>query len=291
MIIKIIIIIVLAVVLGILLKFTIEAINENDNPGAGQEMQKPGGEMNNGMNSSEISYSASKEISQDSTIEEGEYESEKTDENAILVTGYVNVSLENINVNKTGDSDGGDNTSFYGTNSAILAKSGASLNIENITVNTDATGANGVFSYGGSATTNNTSNDGTNTTAIINLENNTIINNDDDGNFLRVQKDSWGNSGSNGGIVTLGMTNQEVTGNIVIDSISILDMNMKSNSYYEGTINGNNEAKTIDLKLDETSKIKLTGDSYVTSLEDAASSYSNIDFNGYKLYVNGLAIN
>ena len=37
----------------------------------------------------------------------------------------------------------------------------------------------------------------------------------------------------------------------------------------------------------ESSKIKLTGDSYVTSLEDEDDSYSNIDFNGYTLYVNG----
>ena len=46
-----------------------------------------------------------------------------------------------------------------------------------------------------------------------------------------------------------------------------------------------------NLQLYESSKIKLTGDSYVTSLNDADSSYSNIDFNGYKLYVNGKAIN
>ena len=38
-------------------------------------------------------------------------------------------------------------------------------------------------------------------------------------------------------------------------------------------------------------KIKLTGDSYVTSLEDDDTTYSNIDFNEYKLYVNGVAIN
>ena len=73
---------------------------------------------------------------------------------------------------------------------------------------------------------------------------NTIVNNDTTGNFLRVQKDSWGNSGSNGGDVTLNLKNQ-----------------------------------------------KLTGDSYITSLINENSSNSNIDFNGYKLYVNGVAIN
>lgn len=344
---------------------------------------------------------------------------------------------------------GGDTSNFYGNNSAILAKSGANLTLKNITVTTNASGANGVFSYGGSATTNNSSSDGTtvnisdstitttgdnaggimttgggktvatnltintsgtssaairtdrgggtvtvnkgtytttgngsptiystaditvsdatlvakasegvviegansvtlnncdltdsntklngqsttykniflyqsmsgdasngtatftakdsnittnngdsfyitNTTATINLTNNTIINNDSNGNFLRAQKDSWGTSGSNGGNVTLVMNNQKATGNIVIDSISILDMTMDSDSYYEGTINGDNTAKSIALRLDSSSKIKLTGDSYVSSLEDSDSSYSNIDFNGYKLYVNGTAIN
>ena len=68
-------------------------------------------------------------------------------------------------------------------------------------------------------------------------------------------------------------------------------MTMKTNSYYEGTINGDNTAKSITLTLDKTSKIKLTGDSYITTLNNSDSSNSNIDFNGYTLYVNGKAIN
>ena len=68
-------------------------------------------------------------------------------------------------------------------------------------------------------------------------------------------------------------------------------MTMKANSYYEGTINKGNSAKSISLTLDKTSKIKLTGHSYITCLNNADSSNSNIDFNGYKLYVNGKAIN
>ena len=67
-------------------------------------------------------------------------------------------------------------------------------------------------------------------------------------------------------------------------------MTMKTSSYYEGIINGDNSAKSFSLRLDKTSKIKLTGNSYVTSLENADSTNSNIDFNGYKLYVNGTSI-
>lgn len=421
------------------------ALTLADSYGANKLISSNGSKTRNQNASSSVTYSGATEVTKD--ITSGNYTSTKADENALLVTKDATVS--NVTVTKTGDSDGGDNTSFYGTNSAILAKDGAKLTLKNATITTKANGANGVFSFGGSATTNNSSSDGTtvtisdskitttgnnaggimttgggitkatnleintsgtssaairsdrgggtvtvnkgtytttgkgspaiystaeisvkdatliakasegvviegansvsldnckltdtnnklngqsttykniflyqsmsgdadngnatftakdstittnkgdtlyvtNTTATINLENNKIVNNDSDGNFLRAQKDSWGSSGANGGKVTLNMTNQSAKGNIVIDSISTLNMTMKSNSYYEGTINGDKSAKSLVLKLDKTSKIKLTGDSYVTSLEDADSSYSNIDFNGYKLYVNGKSVN
>ena len=417
----------------------------NQTTSSNENMQGPGG-MN--QSNSSIEYSSQKEITTVETITSGTYTSSTKDENAMLVNG-TEANISGITVTKTGDSDGGDSTSFYGTNSAILAKSGANVTLKNITVTTDATGANGVFCYGGSATTNNSSSDGTtvtisdskitttkdnsggimttgggtmnasnleintagtssaairtdrgggtvtvdggtytttgqgsptiystaditvsnatltatasegiviegknsvtidnvnltdtnnklngqsttykniflyqsmsgdaadgiaeftaknstittnkgdsfyitNTTATINLTNNTIVNNDTTGNFLRAKTDSWGKSGSNGGNVTLNMTNQKATGNIVVDSVSTLVMNMKSNSYYEGAINTDNSAKSITLTLDSTSTIKLTADTYVTSLENADTTNSNIDFNGYKLYVNGTAIN
>ena len=239
------------------------------------------------------SYTAVKGLTEDTTLKSGSYSSKSADENVVLATGDIKAALSGLTITKTGDSDGSDNSNFYGTNSGIIAKDGASLTLKNLKVTTKASGANGVFSYGGSATTDNEGDTlyVTNTTASINLKNNTITNNDSEGNFLRAQADSWGSSGSNGGNVTLTMTKQKASGNIVIDSISTLDMTMKSGSFYTGTINGDNSAKSIKLTLDKKSRIKLTGDSYVTSLDDADTDYSNIDFNGYTLYVNGTAIN
>jgi len=404
-----------------------------------------GGSSMNG--NSTASYSSAKSITTDESITSGEFTSSTKDENAISASGKIAASLSNISVTKTGDSDGGDNTSFYGTNAAIIAKDGATLTIKNANITTNATGSNGVFSYGGSATTNNSSSDGTtvnisdstittmkdgsggimttgggtmnaenltvitagtssaairsdrgggtvsvskgsfkttgkgspaiystaditvkdatlvstasegvviegknsvslenvvltdtnnelngqsttykniflyqsmsgdaasgeakftakgstittnkgdsfyvtNTTATINLESNTIINNDTTGNFLRIQKDSWGNSGSNGGTVTMNLTNQSVTGNIVVDSISKLTLNLKASSL-KGAINSANTGK-VYLTLDSSSMLTLTGDTYVTSFNNADSTNGNIIFNGYKLYVDGVAIN
>lgn len=67
---------------------------------------------------------------------------------------------------------------------------------------------------------------------------------------------------------------------VCIASGFTINIAKESGEYSSTTSNGN-----------ATSKIKLTGDSYITSLEDDDTTYSNIDFNGYKLYVNGTAIN
>ena len=400
-------------------------------PPSGNGSGRPGG-SNSG--SSSASYTGATTIEEDKTESGTNYSSTTGGENALLVKSGT-TTISNATVTKTGD-ESSENSDFYGTNAAILAYNGATLNIENSNITTQGSHANGVFAYGegkinitnstikttknnsggvmvtggGTLTANNctvttdgnssapirsdrgggtltvnggtytangvgspaiystaniivndatlistasegavvegknsitlnnvkltdtntslngnsetykniflyqsmsgdadegtatftasnstiTTNKGdtifvTNTKAVINLTNNTIVNND--GDFLRIQTGKWGKSGSNGGEVTLNMENQKVEGNIIVDSISTLDMNLSNSSSYKGAINDSNSAKSISLKLDASSSITLTADLYVTSLEDADTSYSNINFNGYKLYVNGTAIN
>lgn len=130
----------------------------------------------------------------------------------------------------------------------------------------------------------------TNTDAVINLTDTKLSYGSN--TLLSVKGTSeWGQSGSNGGTVKLNASKQIFTGNINLDKLSTLTMKLSNSSTYTGTINAKNSAKKISLTLDSSSKMKLTGDSYVTSLNDKDSSYSNIDFNGYTLYVNGKAIN
>lgn len=131
----------------------------------------------------------------------------------------------------------------------------------------------------------------TNTNTVIELENNEITNNDSEGVFLRISASKWGNSGSNGGTVVLNAKNQIIKGDILVDSISTLDLSLKNGSSYLGAINNENTAKTINISLDSSSSLTLTGDSYITSLSNEKTDNSNINFNGYKLYVNGVAIN
>ena len=137
-----------------------------DNNAPDNSMAPGGGNMPGQNNQTSVSYSAVKKISKNTTLKKGTYTSKTADQNAIWTTGNITAKLSNLTVKKTGDSDGGDSTSFYGTNSGILASDGVNLTLNNINVTTNAKGANGVFCYGGSATTNNSTSDGTTVTII-----------------------------------------------------------------------------------------------------------------------------
>ena len=85
------------------------------------------------------------------------------------------------------------------------------------------------------------------------------------------------------------ITHQKANGNIVVDSISKLTMNLSEGSTFKGTINGSNEGE-VSLTLDKTSSITLTGDTYIKSLTNSDLTNSNINLNGYKLYINGVEL-
>lgn len=111
--------------------------------------------------SSDFTYTGATEITAAQETTDGIYLSDAYDENALLIDTAEAVTLNNPTVTKGGDSDGGDNCSFYGLNAAVLAKGGATVAITGGTVESDADGANGVFSYGGNGGRNGAAGDGT----------------------------------------------------------------------------------------------------------------------------------
>lgn len=68
------------------------------------------------------SYTTVKELAEDTTLKSGSYSSKSTDENVVLATGDIKAVLSGLTITKTGDSDGGDNSNFYWTNSASSLK-------------------------------------------------------------------------------------------------------------------------------------------------------------------------
>ena len=94
------------------------------------------------------SYDAANEYSSDETVSDTSLESTGTDENAALVSNGAEVTFSNDAISRTSsDSQGGDNSSFYGVGAAVLATDGTAY-VKGSTVTTDSKGGAGLFAYG-----------------------------------------------------------------------------------------------------------------------------------------------
>ena len=124
-----------------------------------------GGGTPPGGSTSSFEYAAATEIAEAAEQTDQSYESDTADESALIVNTTDAVTITNPTVTKAGDSDGGDNCNFYGLNAGVLVMGGSTTTITGGTVETSASGANGVFSYGGNGGQNGAAGDGT--TVII----------------------------------------------------------------------------------------------------------------------------
>ena len=122
----------------------------------------------------------------------------------IVVEGGNSVTLDGVTLTDTNDTLNGKSTTYK---NIFLYQS----------MSGDASSGSSTFSATDSAITTNVGDTfyATNIATTITLENNAITNNNSDsskgGYFLRAQADSWGTSGSNGGNVTLNLSNQTAT--------------------------------------------------------------------------------
>jgi len=118
-------------------------------PGGGMGMP-PGGGMGHQAPTFSTSKTGLAAEGNTAVAEKKTYTSGNADENAVAAGKDGTISLVNCTVQKLGaDSDNGDGTSFYGTNAAILAHDGGTINISGGSIETQAVGANGIVAYGG----------------------------------------------------------------------------------------------------------------------------------------------
>ena len=114
-----------------------------------QSMEMGDGQGGPGGQASGVdSYDAANEYSSDETVSDTSLESTGTDENAALVSNGAEVTFNNDAISRTSsDSQGGDNSSFYGVGAAVLATDGNAY-VKDSTVSTDSKGGAGLFAYG-----------------------------------------------------------------------------------------------------------------------------------------------
>ena len=114
-----------------------------------QSMDMGGGQGGPGGQASGVdSYDTVNEYSSDETVSDTSLESTGTDENAALISNGAEVTFSNDAISRTSsDSQGGDNSSFYGVGAAVLATDGTAY-VKGSTVTTDSKGGAGLFAYG-----------------------------------------------------------------------------------------------------------------------------------------------
>lgn len=131
----------------------------------------------------------------------------------------------------------------------------------------------------------------TNTDCTIQLDNVKIQNEDPAGALLRISGNSgsrgWGKAGANGGKARFTVQNQQMEGNILVDSISRLSMTLGKNSRWDGALpqetndQGHDNDAGADLTIEKGATWTMTADSTVHTLH----SEGKIVTNGHTLTV------
>ena len=116
-------------------------------PPQGDGQGGPGGAPG-GQSQGVDSYDAANDYTEDTTVDGETLSSAGTDENAAHISEGAKVSIKNSTITReSSDSQGGDNSSFYGVGAAVLATDGEAY-VSNSTIDTDSKGAAGLFAYG-----------------------------------------------------------------------------------------------------------------------------------------------
>ena len=200
---------------------------------------------------------------------------------ALVIEGKNSITLENCEVSGNMSDDKG---------------SASAENVHNVMIyqsmSGDADVGTSKFTMNGGKLINNNGDlfYFTNTSAEMNLTGVELVNNETDGYLMRVVGNSesrgWGKAGSNGAQVTFKAKDQKMDGNILVDTISSLNMTLEDGTVFTGTVSvEDNKAggTAVDnnavITVEKGAVWKLTGDCRVTSVENNGT----IDFNGYTI--------
>ncbi|MCR4896993.1 MAG: hypothetical protein K5891_09490 [Lachnospiraceae bacterium] len=201
----------------------------------------------------------------------------------VCIEGINSITLNDCDLTANNTSTNG-NATFYDTIMIYQSMSG------------DADSGTSVFTMNGGTLTSKSGHvfHVTNTTAVINLDNVKIVNKDSENILLSVCADGWTGDTNT---ATVNASNQTLEGTILVGDDSTLTLNLTNGSTFTGTFSGeitnakgttvSTELGTVSVSLDSSSTWTLTGDTYISAFD---GDLSDVNTNGYTLYVNGTAV-
>lgn len=105
-------------------------------------------------NTSQITTESVVDVSDSQELSNKTLSTTSSDESAIVVNNGGSLNATGLTISKSGDSSNTENSEFYGLNAAVLVQKGSEATIKDTTIETNATGANAIFSTGENAIIN-----------------------------------------------------------------------------------------------------------------------------------------
>ena len=105
-------------------------------------------------NTSQITTEGVVDVSDSQELANKTLSTTSSDESAIVVNDGGSLNATGLTISKSGDSSNTENSEFYGLNAAVLVQKGSEATIKYTTIETNATGANAIFSTGENAIIN-----------------------------------------------------------------------------------------------------------------------------------------
>ena len=248
-------------------------INTSGNSSAAIRSDRGGGTVNVTGGNYTTSGTGSPVIYSTADITVSDATMTSTASQGVVVEGKNAVTLNNVNLTADNNKKNSDKSSRYQAVMIYQSMSGDA-----------AEGASRFAMNGGTLTNQNGDVFFINNTATeITLKNAQITNNGE-GVFLRAAAAGWGSEGSNGGQVTLNASNQIINGDMIVDSVSHLNLYLSNNASFTGAINSSGQDGEVYVEIEDGSIWTLTGDSYITGMTCGANA---INLNGHKLFIDG----
>ena len=194
-----------------------------------------------------------------------------------VIEGKNSVTIEKSNLTGGSGLDGevSAGVMLYQSMSGDANEGTAFFTAKNSSLTNTATGEKSAFFYV------------TNTNAVVNLEKTELLGNTET-LILASGNDSrrgWGRKGANGGQLEFNLISQQAKGDIIVDKISSVKLNLGKKSSLTGAINADKGGK-VDIFIEKSAKLEVTADSYFNKFADADDSYKNIKSNGHTIFYN-----
>ncbi len=248
-------------------------INTSGNSSAAIRSDRGGGTVNVTGGNYTTSGTGSPVIYSTADITVSDATMTSTASQGVVVEGKNAVTLNNVNLTADNNKKNSDKSSRYQAVMIYQSMSGDA-----------AEGASRFAMNGGTLTNQNGDVFFINNTATEITLNNAQITNNGNGVFLRAAAAGWGSEGSNGGQVTLNASNQIINGDMIVDSVSHLNLYLSNNASFTGAINSSGQDGEVYVEIEDGSIWTLTGDSYITGMTCGANA---INLNGHKLFIDG----